>query len=171
MHDMYRFARMREVGIAVALVSALALPLFSFAQPSSDEDARLRAEIRSALLSDPRSQNLSEAEVDGLVGALAEQAKEQGLVNDYIPPEPTFATWYGQEAVGYTFFGYSVSEAALYIIILFALGLAIMLLRRILTMHHEVSPPAAPTPSTTVPPVPPSEPSQPSVPPTPPPTA
>ena len=168
MHGMYRLARIGGAGLIGVLLSLLVVPLFLHAQPTVEDDTRLRTEIRLALLSDARTSNLNEQELEGLVAALAEEAEEQGLVAEYIPPEPTFATWYG-EAAGYAFFGVSVSEAALYIIILIALGLAIVLLRRIFTMHHEVPlnpsvPDTSQQASSQVPPAPPSPPTPPAPP-------
>ena len=133
---MQRSVRVSDYVLAAVITGLLFVPLLSFAQLTSENNEdRLRTEIRSALLSDPRSQSLSESELNGLVGALANEAEEQGVVDDYIPPAPTFATWYGDVA-GYSFMGYTVSEASLYIIVLIALGLAILLLHRIFSMHH-----------------------------------
>ncbi len=67
---------------ALIFVIAALLPLFAFAQ--QDE---LRAAIRADLQNDPRSANLSQAEIDAMVEALATQAEEQGSAQDYIDSE------------------------------------------------------------------------------------
>ncbi|OHB19813.1 MAG: hypothetical protein A2854_04165 [Parcubacteria group bacterium RIFCSPHIGHO2_01_FULL_56_18] len=68
---------------ALIFVIAALLPLFAFAQQNDE----LRAAIRADLQNDPRSANLSQAEIDAMVEALATQAEEQGSAQDYIDSE------------------------------------------------------------------------------------
>jgi hypothetical protein len=118
---------------------ALIVPLIASAQLTAEKEAELQSEIRAALLSDPRTENLTEEELNGLIGALANEAEAQGVVDDYIPPEPNFAIWYGESTMP-TLWGYTLSEGMLYAIILVALGIAVVLLRRMMVMHHEMPP-------------------------------
>ena len=48
----------------------------------------LRATIRAAILSDPRTAEMSEAEIDAMVGALAEEASVQGVGSSDIMWRP-----------------------------------------------------------------------------------
>lgn len=61
--------------LVAVLVIALALPLLALAQSS----AELSATIRAELLKDPRTAGMSEAQVDAMVSALAEEAQAQGI--------------------------------------------------------------------------------------------
>lgn len=71
---------------ALLLVIAM-LPLLAFAQ----ED-QLRAAIRADIMSDPRSSEMAPAEIDAMVDALATQAEEQGVAQEYLDSEnETFA--------------------------------------------------------------------------------
>ncbi|MFZ2886938.1 MAG: hypothetical protein WA021_03910 [Minisyncoccia bacterium] len=69
------------------IVAALVLPLFAFAQ--SDE---LRAQIRADLMQDPRASEMSETEMNALIGALAAEAESSGSAESYMgsKAEPTF---------------------------------------------------------------------------------
>lgn len=66
---------------------ALWVPLAAFAQ----EDT-LRAQIRADLMQDPRTAELSEAELDALVAALANEAEATGEAETYLDVKaaPTF---------------------------------------------------------------------------------
>ena len=128
MSGMLGSMRMKRVVFVAGLLSMLTLPLLSFAQLTSERDSLLHSEIRSALTSDPRSASLSEAELSAMVSALADEAKTQGVVDDYIPPAPTFARL--EDLVPtYAVFGYSMTATAiLFIIVLSALLIAMILL-------------------------------------------
>lgn len=83
------------------LCIALLLPLVLFAQ----EDT-LRATIRTDIMSDPRSTEMSPTEIDALVEALAQQAEAQGVDADYLETQSSFdegyeAPVYEEEAVPY----------------------------------------------------------------------
>ena len=72
------------LGICIACV--VALPTLSFAQESE-----LSATIRAALLADPETANLSQAELDAMVAALSAEAETQGVAAGDIlwqPQEP-----------------------------------------------------------------------------------
>ncbi len=67
-----------EIKYAVTLIacaSVFLLPLAVSAQGSLD----LSATIRGAITSDPRSADMSEAEIDAMVAALADEANGQGI--------------------------------------------------------------------------------------------
>lgn len=53
-----------------------ALPLFVHAQNSQSE---LQATIRGAILSDPRTAGLSQAQIDSIVSVLSQEAEKQGI--------------------------------------------------------------------------------------------
>ena len=74
---------------ATSLVCALLLPLTVSAQV--DESAQLRSEIRSALLSDPRSLEVSETDLNTVIEQLVGEAKVQGLTPYDITWRP--AAW------------------------------------------------------------------------------
>ena len=72
---------------AVALlVLALALPVVIHAQTQDD----LRATVRAAILTDPRTAELSETDIEVMVAALTEEAVAQGITSEDI-------TWRPQE--------------------------------------------------------------------------
>jgi len=69
----------------------MALPQTTRAQANADS---LRATIKAALLSDPRTSGLSPAQIDAMVGILAQEAQRQGMTAGDITwrpsPTPTF---------------------------------------------------------------------------------
>ena len=69
------------------LVIAVLLPFLALAQ----EDT-LHATIRADIVNDPRSSEMSSAEIDTLVNALAAQAQEQGIAQDYLDSQNSFNT-------------------------------------------------------------------------------
>jgi hypothetical protein len=79
-HSQHLRAKLPVLLLAVLFAFA---PLFVSAQESD-----LDATIRAALLSDPRSVSLSEAEIDALVSALTEEAERQGVTSYDIAWRP-----------------------------------------------------------------------------------
>lgn len=77
----------------ITLVIA-ALPLFVHAQNSQSE---LQATIRGAILSDPRTASLSQAQIDSIVSVLSQEAEKQGITVKDIQWRPQSA---GQLAQG-----------------------------------------------------------------------
>lgn len=80
--------RITSVSISLLLLVAFALPLVTSAQAANED---LRATIRAAILSDPRTAQMSEAEVESMVEALSAEAETQGVTSDDIvwrPAEP-----------------------------------------------------------------------------------
>ena len=74
--------------LATSLIAtALILPAFVFA--AGNEDA-LHVQIRADLKNDPRSSQMSSAEIDSLVNALADQAQKDGTADDYLASKNTF---------------------------------------------------------------------------------
>ncbi|MFZ2555317.1 MAG: hypothetical protein WAZ27_02515 [Minisyncoccia bacterium] len=72
---------------SVALIAAaFLLPFLVFAQ----SDDALRAKIRADIMSDPRSSEMSPAEIDAMVDALAGQAEEEGVAADYLDSQNSF---------------------------------------------------------------------------------
>ena len=67
-------------------IVALSIPLIAFAQTN---DA-LRAQIRADIQKDPRSAQMSSAEIDALVSALADQAEKEGTSESYMSSQNTF---------------------------------------------------------------------------------
>ena len=67
------------------MIAAL-MPFFALAQ---EEDA-LRSTIRADIMSDPRSSEMSPAESDAMVNALATQAEAQGVAQDYLDAQNSF---------------------------------------------------------------------------------
>ena len=69
----------------ILLPLLVSVPFFVSAQNASSD---LRATIRAELLSDPRTSSLSEAQIDALVGLLAEEAEKQGITSQDIQWRP-----------------------------------------------------------------------------------
>lgn len=83
-------SRLAFLGISVPVVALLFLvPLALSAQTG----AELQATIRAAILSDPRTAAMSEAEIDAMVVALSQEAAAQGVTSQDI-------TWRPQEEAG-----------------------------------------------------------------------
>lgn len=74
-----------RVLLLAALVAAFLLPGSVYGQEAS---ADLRATIQAQLLSDPRTSSLSQAQIDTLVGLLAEEAQKQGITSQDIQWRP-----------------------------------------------------------------------------------
>lgn len=125
-------AFLKKTFVLSILLGGLLLPLFSAAQTDSADI--LRVQIREALLADPRSMELTEEEFDALVESLAVEAETQGVAEEYVPVELTFEETapVAEEA---SFASPQVTEPVLYGIILFALGVALVLLRRLFDTH------------------------------------
>jgi len=70
--------------VALCIACFALMPVLSLAQESD-----LSATIRAALLSDPETANLSEAELDAMVAALATEAEEQGVTGEDIAWRPS----------------------------------------------------------------------------------
>ncbi len=84
-----------KVSICAATLFAIfatAFVLFFSAETFAQEsDAELRATIRAAIMSDPRTSDLTEAEIEGMVDALVGEAEAQGVTSQDIvwrPEEP-----------------------------------------------------------------------------------
>jgi len=69
----------------ILLPLLVSVPFFVSAQNASSD---LRATIRAELLSDPRTSSLSEAQIDALVGLLADEAEKQGITSQDIQWRP-----------------------------------------------------------------------------------
>lgn len=80
---MSRTASLRVL-LAVCIVITM-VPFFVHAQNTQSD---LRATIRAELLSDPRTSSLSEAQIEVLVGLLAEEAEKQGITSQDIQWRP-----------------------------------------------------------------------------------
>jgi hypothetical protein len=123
-----------SVVLGVVALSSFASP--ASAQDATDEAMRLREEFRSALVSDPRSAQLSEAELNSMVEALASKAEEQDTIYDFIlPPLPQFVEEFSEGVV--TPWGQPVSPEMLYGVILLCLAFAGLLLWWMLHLHRK----------------------------------
>ena len=69
----------------ILLPLLVSVPFLVSAQNASSD---LRATIRAELLSDPRTSSLSEAQIDALVGLLADEAEKQGITSQDIQWRP-----------------------------------------------------------------------------------
>jgi hypothetical protein len=75
--------------VAVVMLCA-AIPLLARAQTASTD--QLRATIKAEIMADPRSKDLTQAQIYSMVNALTIQAQEQGLTASqitYRPGSPT----------------------------------------------------------------------------------
>src|SRR3989344_8111132 len=82
--------RVSRTAVAVSLALLLLVPLTLTAQTGE-----LQATIRAAILSDPRTAAMSEAEIDAMVAALAQEAAAQSVTSQDI-------MWRPQEEGGFT---------------------------------------------------------------------
>ena len=73
-----------KVAIGFLLIGLLLAPLTLIAQT----DGELEASIRAAILSDPRTAAMSEAQVNAMVVALAQEAATQGVTSQDIMWRP-----------------------------------------------------------------------------------
>lgn len=64
------------------------VPFLTHAQTSSSASSELSSTIRAELLSDPRTSSLSEAQIETMVGLLAEEAQKQGITSQDIQWRP-----------------------------------------------------------------------------------
>ena len=135
---------------AIALiVLALAIPIVIRAQVEDD----LRATVRAAILSDPRTAELSEADIETMVVALTEEATVQGITSADIvwrPQEvgetsvavcgnlPAFFCTLNQA------FGFDGSDVAIPIGLVVSSALLIFLIGSILLHQHGQHPIAGP---------------------------
>ncbi len=85
--------------ILAILFSACIVPFVARAQSS---DADLNATIRAAITSDPRSQGMTEAQLEALVVALTKQASEQGVTAQDIQWRPLSAEDFAASNAGTT---------------------------------------------------------------------
>ena len=77
------------IGLGVALpLLALALSLTLPSVLRAEESAELGSTIEAAIRSDPRSSEMSEAQIDGIVQALAEEAGAQGVTTNDLTWRP-----------------------------------------------------------------------------------
>jgi hypothetical protein len=82
---------------AIALIGGAVLALFLFASPymahaQTAAQDNLRATIRAEITADPRSQSLSQAQINSMVDALAVQAQKQGVTADQLTYRATVPT-------------------------------------------------------------------------------
>lgn len=77
--------------------------LFAFASlAAAQENTDLQSTIRAAILSDPRSSQMSGEEIEGLVTVLADEAQSQGVNSEDIAwrPQETVAEGESADAIG-----------------------------------------------------------------------
>lgn len=69
---------------SAAIIVALALVFGYVLLANAEENSDLEATVRAAILSDPRTAQMSEAEIDAMVAALAAEAETQGVTSEDI---------------------------------------------------------------------------------------
>ena len=77
--------------LVILFAAVLVCVLYTPVAQAQVEESELSATIRATLLSDPRSQDLSQEELNGLVEALVIEAEEEGITAEDImwrPEEP-----------------------------------------------------------------------------------
>ena len=82
--------RSARLVIGVVIAGSLLMPLLTHAQATSQTalDATIRATIRAAIMQDPRSANLTPAQISAMVTALSAQAQTKGLTAQDIAYRP-----------------------------------------------------------------------------------
>ena len=116
--------------LAFVALGASSLPGLLSAQVS--DSALLRDEIRSSLQADPRSSALSTEEFDRVVESLAGEVETSGQTDDFVTPNVFY-----EELVPYPApeSRMMLTEAFVYGLVIFCLGLALLALRRAHEMH------------------------------------
>ena len=85
--------------IAIAIAVAWLAPLALHAQTATGS-SDLRATIEAALLSDPRSSGMSQAQFEGMVDALTQQAQRQGVTAQDVGWRPQAQPGAAESACG-----------------------------------------------------------------------
>ncbi|MEK7156602.1 MAG: hypothetical protein AAB790_02225 [Patescibacteria group bacterium] len=78
----------RTASLRILLIVFVLLAMLPFWAHAQNTQSDLRATIRAELLSDPRTSSLSEAQIDALVGLLADEAEKQGITSEDIQWRP-----------------------------------------------------------------------------------
>src|SRR3989344_3033765 len=78
----------RTMSFRFLLVICVTIAVLPFVVNAQNVSADLRATIRAELLSDPRTSSLSGAQIDALVGLLANEAEKQGITSQDIQWRP-----------------------------------------------------------------------------------
>ncbi len=73
--------------LAVVFAVLCCLPIWSHAQTATSD--QLRATIKAEISADPRSQTMTQAQINGLVDSLTVQAQKQGLTSSQLTYRPT----------------------------------------------------------------------------------
>lgn len=103
----------------LAFLFAAFIPLLVFAQT----DDSLRTKIRADIMSDPRSSEMSPAEIDGMVEALAGQAEEEGVAADYMEASNSFdyaiepPIYQGEEAASSSYDPLMIALLSLFVVL------------------------------------------------------
>ena len=77
-----RVARIQLVVVFLALLTLVCVAIAPAVLSAKDDD--LTATVRGAILSDPRSETMSQTEVDAMVNALVEEARVKGVTAEDI---------------------------------------------------------------------------------------
>lgn len=134
-----------RISTAVFMFLAFAIPLFAAAQESE-----LRATVRAALLSDPRTSTMSQSQIDAMVNILAQEAESQGVTAEDIRWRPTPETFTQPEETGTAScgnvpgflcrlnqaFGFSGSDTRIPILLGVGSALLIFVIGALLELHH-----------------------------------
>jgi hypothetical protein len=87
---------MKAYSLPVAILSLLFVLSLVPQLLHAQSDTELEATIRAAIMSDPRSSEMSDAEIDALVLALSQGAEEQGVTSQDITWRPAPAESFNQ---------------------------------------------------------------------------
>lgn len=142
---------MKALRRSLISISLVVLAVFVLANPhvaGAQTDAELQTTIRAALLQDPRTAQMSEAELDAMVQALSAQAAKQGISSSDIRWAPGQSDMSAETATNncgsmpYFFcvlnnsFGFDGSDMKIPIGLGITSGLLIVLLGLALERHH-----------------------------------
>lgn len=87
----------KELAVAAFTLLATVSSYASLAYAQTADENQLRSTIAAEIKADPRSKNMTQAQVYALVNALTQQAQQQNITNTqltYRPQVPTGATAY-----------------------------------------------------------------------------
>lgn len=107
----------RALQRGAVLVVSITVVLFFGAFANAQDTSELEATIRAAIVSDPRSAEMTEAEIDAMVAALVSEAEGQGVTSEDITWRPQDPSTLDQEssssaeACGYAAFLCALNDA------------------------------------------------------------
>lgn len=127
----------RVITIILSALLFVGISTSVHAQDTSIQDAQLRDELRTVLLTDPRTGSLSPAELNSMLDVLVAGVHEQGVADDYVLPiaSPLSFNEAQLDAGIMSPWGTPINPNILYFVVLTSLAAAIFLLWWLIHLH------------------------------------